>query len=126
MIAHGLKAEVAASSSAPIYEPTAWSSTKSVPCVPGRAREGNGVAHIGEAGDAGEGAPGESRGETEAGARHRAVAARVAVPGVVLPGGAELMRITVTIYSMPASLHALRSAEKMNCESRLFGLQVGR
>jgi hypothetical protein len=56
MIAHGLKAEVAASSSAPIDEPTAWSSTKSVPCVPRRAREGDGVTHIGKAGNVGEGA----------------------------------------------------------------------
>jgi hypothetical protein len=55
-----------------------------VPRIPWRPWEGDGVAHIGEPGDVGEGAPGESRGEAEAGVRDRAVAAQVAVPGVLL------------------------------------------
>ena len=57
----------------------------SIPRVAGGAREGDGVADVGEAGDVGEGATGRSRGEAEAGVRHRAVAAQIAVPGVVLP-----------------------------------------
>src|ERR1700719_4314995 len=54
--------------------------------LPG-AREGDRVAHVGEAGDVGEGA---LEAEPEAGARHRAVAAQVAVPGIVLPVDAAL------------------------------------
>src|SRR5882762_2246163 len=46
------------------------------------SRERDGVAHVGEAGDVGEGA---LEAEAEAGVRHRAVAAQIAVPGVVLP-----------------------------------------
>src|SRR5215471_2154061 len=51
----------------------------SIPRVARRAWERDGVAHIGEAGDIGEGA---LEAEAKAGVRHRAVAAQVAVPGV--------------------------------------------
>jgi hypothetical protein len=44
-------------------------------------------AHVGQAGDAGEGA---LEAEAEAGIRHRAVAVEVAVPGVVLAVDAAL------------------------------------
>src|SRR5262245_51256982 len=53
----------------------------SVPRIPRRAREGNGVADVGEAGGVGEGT---LKTKAEAGVRHRAVAPEVAVPGVVL------------------------------------------
>src|SRR5215472_9830595 len=53
----------------------------SIPGVTGRAGEGDGVAHIGEAGDVGEGA---LEAEAEAGVRHRAVAPQIAVPGVLV------------------------------------------
>src|SRR5271163_4417368 len=59
----------------------------SIPRVAGRPREGDGVADVGEAGDVGEGA---LEAEAEAGVRHRAVAAQIAVPGVVLPVDAAL------------------------------------
>src|SRR5271169_5509152 len=52
--------------------------------VAGGSREWDRVAQMGEARHVGEGAPGESRGEAEARVRHRAVAAQVVVPGVVL------------------------------------------
>src|SRR5262245_42485682 len=52
-----------------------------IACVAGRARERDGVAHVGEAGDVGQRA---LEAEPEARMRHRAVAAQVAVPGVVL------------------------------------------
>src|SRR5260370_42266206 len=53
----------------------------SIPRVAGCSREGDRVAHVGEAGDVGEGA---LEAEAEAGVRDRAVAAQIAVPGVVL------------------------------------------
>src|SRR5437660_12684313 len=59
----------------------------SIPRVAGGSREGDRVAHIGEAGDVGEGA---LEAEAEAGLRHRAVAAQIAVPGVVLAVDAAL------------------------------------
>src|SRR5215472_12000355 len=52
-----------------------------IPRVPRCAREGDGVAHIGEAGDVGEGA---LEAEAEAGMRHSAVAPQIAVPGVLV------------------------------------------
>src|SRR6266852_3645061 len=54
----------------------------SIPRVAGRARERDRVAHVGEAGDVGEGA---LEAEAEAGVRYCAIAAQIAVPGVVLP-----------------------------------------
>src|SRR5580700_1899761 len=53
----------------------------SIPSATGRSREGDRVAHVGEAGRIGEGA---LEAEAEAGVRHRAVAPQVAVPGVML------------------------------------------
>src|SRR5579862_2328239 len=53
----------------------------SIPCIPGRARERNRVAHIGKPGDVGKRA---LEAEAEARMRHGAVAAQVAVPGVML------------------------------------------
>src|SRR5580692_2968923 len=53
----------------------------SIPRVSRGSREGDRVADVGEAGDVGEGA---LEAEAEAGVRHRAVAAQVAVPRVVL------------------------------------------
>src|SRR5437899_12807211 len=82
----------------------------SIPRVAGGSREGDRVAHVGEAGDVGEGAPGESRGEAEAGVRHRAVAAQVAVPGVVLPVDAALGHAAVQ-YLEP--LLALAAADDL-------------
>src|SRR5712672_3618585 len=59
----------------------------SIPRVAGRSREGDRVTHVGEARDVGEGA---LEAEAEAGVRHRAVAAQIAVPGVVLAVDAAL------------------------------------
>src|SRR5437763_7182335 len=70
----------------------------SIPRVAGGARERDRVADVGEAGDVGEGAPGESRGEAEAGVRHRAVAAQVAVPGVMLLVDAALGHAAVQYF----------------------------
>src|SRR5215831_6080129 len=53
----------------------------SIPRVAGRARERDRVAHVGEAGDVGQRA---LEAEAEAGMRHRAVAAQIPVPAVVL------------------------------------------
>src|SRR6201984_10413 len=58
-----------------------------IPRVAGGARERDGVADVGEAGDVGEGA---LEAEAEAGMRHRAVTAQVAVPGVVFAVDAAL------------------------------------
>src|SRR5712691_2321107 len=64
----------------------------SIPRVAGGSREGDGVAHVGEAGDVGEGA---LEAEAEAGMRHRAVAPEIAVPGVVLPVDAALRHASI-------------------------------
>jgi hypothetical protein len=50
------------------------SAAASIPRVSRRPRQWDGVADVGEAGDVGKGAPGESRGEAEASVRNRAVA----------------------------------------------------
>src|SRR6266581_5530143 len=78
----------------------------SIPCLAGRSREGDRVADVGEAGDVGEGAPGESRGETEAGVRHRAIAAQVAAPGVVLAVDAALGHAAVQYFEPLLALAA--------------------
>jgi hypothetical protein len=52
-------------------------------------------AHVGEAGDVGEGA---LEAEAEAGMRHRAVAAQIAVPGVVLAADPALGHIAVQYF----------------------------
>jgi hypothetical protein len=57
-----------------------------------RFREGDRVADVGEADDVGEGA---LETEAEAGMRHSAVAAQIAVPGVVLPVDAALGHVAV-------------------------------
>src|SRR5271165_4816963 len=80
---------------------------KSIPCVSRRSREGDGVAHVGEAGDVGEGA---LEAEAEAGMRHRAVAAQVAVPGVVVAVDAALGHAAVQ-YLQP--LLALAAADDL-------------
>src|SRR5215468_1017924 len=59
----------------------------SIPCVAGGAWEGDRVADIGETGDVGERA---LEAEAKAGVRHRAVAAEIAVPGVLVPVDAAL------------------------------------
>src|SRR5207237_2107522 len=64
----------------------------SIPRTAGGSREGDGVAHVGEAGDVGEGA---LEAEAKASVRHRAVAAQIAVPGVVLLVDAALGHIAV-------------------------------
>src|SRR5438270_1933694 len=70
----------------PVF-PTALPSYASIPRIPRSAREGDRVAHVGEAGDVDEGA---LEAEAEAGVRHRAIAAQVAVPGVALAVDAAL------------------------------------
>src|SRR5467141_3837407 len=54
----------------------------SIPRIPRRPRKRDSVAHVGEAGDVGERA---LEPQAEAGVGHGAVAAEIAVPGVVLP-----------------------------------------
>jgi hypothetical protein len=85
----------------------------SIPCVSRRPWEGDRVAHIGEAGDIGEGAleaepptpPSPAcGGGLGRGRRHRAVAAQVAVPGVVLLVDAALGHAAV---QYPEALLAL-------------------
>src|SRR5207302_5132494 len=75
----------------PSRGPSSWISTcvgrsvivvfLSIACVARRPGEGDGVAHIGEAGRIGDRA---LEAETEAGMRHGAVASEVPVPGVML------------------------------------------
>src|SRR5262249_23292132 len=67
---------------------TRWS----IPRAPRRARERDRVAHVGETGDVGE-RPLEA--EAEAGVRHRAVAAQIAVPAVVILVDAALRHARV-------------------------------
>src|SRR5215472_15971111 len=64
----------------------------SIPRVSGRSREGDRVADVGKAGDVGEGA---LEAEAKAGVRDSAVAAEVAVPGVVFLVDAALGRALV-------------------------------
>src|SRR6266481_965633 len=88
----------------------------SIPRVAGGSREGDGVAHISEAGDVGEGA---LEAEAEAGMRHRAIAAQIAVPGVALFVDVALRharlstldngaRLTTALPPRPARWAALR------------------
>ena len=64
----------------------------SIPRVARGARERDGVAHIRETGDIGEGA---LKPEAEPGVRHRAIAAQIAVPGVLVPVDAALRHAAV-------------------------------
>src|SRR5688500_3648250 len=64
---------------APCASRKTWSVPDLVAGVAGCPWKGDGVAHVGEAGDVGEGA---LEAQAEAGVRHAAVAAQVAVPGV--------------------------------------------
>src|SRR5436305_830678 len=66
--------------------------TDSIFRVPRRPGERDRVAHIGEAGDVGDGA---LEAQPEAGVRHRAVAAQIAVPAVVLLVDAALRHARV-------------------------------
>src|SRR5438552_9685038 len=75
----------------------------SIPRVAGGAREGDCVAHVGEAGDVGEGA---LEAEAEAGVGDRAVAAQVAVPGVVLAVDAALGHAAVQYFEPLLALAA--------------------
>src|SRR5580704_5678627 len=84
-------------------EPVSPMQPASIPRVAGGAREGDGVADVGEAGDVGEGA---LEAEAEAGVRHRAVAAQVAVPGVVLPVDAALDHAAVQYFEPLLALAA--------------------
>jgi hypothetical protein len=75
----------------------------SIPRAAGRPWKGDGVADVGEAGDVGEGA---LKAEAKAGVRHRAVAAQVAVPGVLVLVDAAL------IYCLWARHDSRRSFSK--------------
>src|SRR5271163_4599800 len=72
----------------------------SIPRVAGRPREGDGVADVGEAGDVGEGA---LEAEAEAGVRYCAVAAQIAVPGVVVAVDAALVQHLETLLALAAA-----------------------
>src|SRR6266436_2349593 len=77
------------------------------------SREGDGVAHVGEAGDVGEGA---LEAEAEAGVRHRAVAAQIAVPGVMLPVDGALGHIAVQYFEPLLALAAADDFADPGCE----------
>jgi hypothetical protein len=76
-------------------EPQAPRRDVSIPRIARRSREGDCVAHVGEAGDVGQGA---LETEAEAGMRHRAVAAQIAVPGLVFPVDAALGHAAVQYF----------------------------
>src|SRR5262249_24585620 len=63
-----------------------------IPRVSGRSRERDRIAHVGKPGDVGEGA---LEAQPEARVRHRAIAAQVPVPGVVLLVDAALRHARV-------------------------------
>src|SRR5688572_18636121 len=77
---------------APCASRKTWSVPDLVAGVAGGPWKGDGVAHVGQAGDVGDGA---LEAQAEAGVRHAAVAAQVAVPGVVLAVDAELRHARV-------------------------------
>src|SRR5271169_6376360 len=85
----------------------------SIPRVAGGARERDRVAHVGEAGDVGEGA---LKAEAEAGMRHRAVAAQVAVPGVVLAVDVALGHARVEHFEPLLALAAADDLADPGCE----------
>src|SRR6266581_7887432 len=75
----------------------------SIPRVARGSREGDRVAHVGEAGRIGDRA---LEAEAEAGVRYRAVAAQIAVPGVVLPVDAALGHAAVEHFEPLLALAA--------------------
>src|SRR6266852_4433995 len=85
----------------------------SIPRVAGRSRERDRVAHVGEAGDVGEGA---LEAEAEAGVRHRAVAAQIAVPGVVLPVDGALRHARIQHLDPLLALAAADDLADPGCE----------
>src|SRR5688500_7533059 len=81
-----------------------WSVPDLVAGVAGGPWEGNGVAHVGEAGDVGDGA---LEAQAEAGVRHGAVATEVAIPGHVLAvdadGGHALIEQVQALFALAAA-----------------------
>src|SRR6266536_3943891 len=85
----------------------------SIPRVPRGAREGDGIAHVGEARRIGDRA---LEAEAEAGVRHRPVAPEVAVPGVVFLVDAALGHARIEHFETLLALAAADDLAAPRCE----------